>query len=175
MEDFLQFAVFLLFIIISIASSIKKKNKNQTFTKTKIDASKRNYRANSVSTQQKSGSKILEDILGFKFELPEPQKPEVPTYSPKQIKLPKYSEHDFETEYEKINEDGVSDYYEKEIAEKTELISEKVKHQVFKSKSNFENNEKLRHKIHTLISDKSNLNNYIIIQEILNKPKALRR
>ncbi len=175
MEDFIQILVFLLFIILTIASSRKKKSKSQTTAKPKVITDKQSV-GQKPKVVSKNKTNYLEELLGIQLPEPEPQNTGVPSYT----QTTPYNSYEklspeAEAEYEKENEDGVSDYYENEIDEKTELNTEKDKHKAFKTESSFAEVEKIRHEINSMIADRSNLKNYIIIQEILNKPKALRR
>ncbi|MCB0743062.1 MAG: hypothetical protein KDC67_04100, partial [Ignavibacteriae bacterium] len=84
-----------------------------------------------------------------------------------------------EESYKNKTEQVVSDYQRKSDAVKDQLILDKQKY-----KSNFgeiknevirEESVSERSKILKLMSEKENLKDYIIISEILNKPKALRK
>jgi hypothetical protein len=176
MEDFVQILVIILFIIISIASSKKKKSKQQTFTKPKVSPNRQNVNFNRKAVTQNNKSNILEELFGLKLPEMEPQNTEVPNYK----STPAYNSYqklsaDAEAEYERENEDGVSDYYEKETKEIFDRNSEKEKHQAFKTRTVENIEEQINSKIHKIFSDRSDFKNYIIIQELLNKPKALRR
>lgn len=175
MDNFAEILFFILFIIISLLSGRKKKSKSKSNKKSTLNKNQDVGYKKKV-TQSSNRSNILEELLGIKLPEQEPQKPEVPDYTPSNeyVAYNKLSKED-EEKYEIENADGVSDYYNVENNEKNELESEKEKHRAFKTKTNFTDIEILKNEIHSLIADRSNLQNYIIIQEILNKPKALRK
>jgi len=169
MEDFFQIIIILVFIISSIVSSMRKKKKQQakkTFP-VKVE-SKTN------SQQQKSSADILEELLGFKVNLPEPQKQEAP---------PVYAESsqadvdtwDPEKEFSDKNADGYNDYQEKINAKKVEFDLDRNKYKAFKEDITLP--IMIKKPVHkkNLFTKQTNLKDYIIIQEILNKPKAFRR
>lgn len=169
MEDFFQIIIILVFIISSIVSSMRKKKKQQTKKPLPVKVEKKTN-----TTQQKSSADILEELLGFKVNLPEPQKQEAP---------PVYSENSYNDvdtwdptkEFEDKNDNGYSDYQEKITAKKAEFDLDRNKYKAFKEEILLPKTIKKPTKKLNLFTNQSNLKDYIIIQEILNKPKSYRR
>lgn len=169
MEDYFQIIFIAIFIISSIISSLNKKKKQQAKT-SKVEQSGLQKKQIPVQREQKPANKILEELLGFKIELPEPPQKEAPI---------RYSENekswDPAKEYETHAEDGVSDYQKKNAEKKDQVSQERTKYKAFRSedvKRKYVPKKTTKEKI---ISSQSNLKDYIVIQELLNKPKALRR
>lgn len=173
MEDLFQILIIIFFIVSSIASSMKKKKKQQSKKTTSFP--QQSEKPNTIAKKQKSSAEVLEEMFGFKLELPEPQKTEAPY---------KYSEENYsdtwnpESDFEEFSTEGKSDYAEKITEKKNELTNDKQKHRAFKDENlQISKNSQIepQSKFSKLFAQQSNLKDYIIIQEILNKPKALRR
>lgn len=169
MEEIFQIVLIAVFIISSIISSINKKKKQQAKA-SKADQSNLPNKNVPIAAQQKPANKMLEELLGFKIEIPEPPKREAPV---------NYSENettwDPTKEYETIANDGVSDYQTKNTAKKDQISHDRIKYKAFKdepAKVKYVPKNITKEKI---FSSNSNLKDYIVIQELLNKPKALRR
>ncbi len=169
MEDLFQIVLIAVFIISTIVSSINKKKKQQAKA-SKADQSNLPKKNVPIATQQKPANKMLEELLGFKIDIPEPPKREAPV---------NYSENettwDPTKEYETKVNDGLNDYQTKNAAKKDQISHDRIKYKAFKdepAKTKYVPKIISRKKI---ISSESNLKDYIVIQELLNKPKALRR
>lgn len=177
MEDFIEILFILIFIISSIVSSMRKKKKKKPANVKKSSSRPMTTAPQNRVKSQKSSADILEQMLGLKLNLPEPPQKEAPTV---------YSEDSYQDdstwdpakEYDSMEStEGSSNYEDRISAKKSEFRQDKEKHKAFKSletkvplispvkKSNFSK----------LFSEQNNLKDFIIIQEILNKPKALRR
>jgi len=177
MEDLFQIIFILIFILGSIASSMKKKKKKQQQMK------KTPRRPVGESTakppmpsnkKQKSSAEMLEEMFGLKVELPEPPKKEAPKiYSEETIDVtPTW---DPAKEYEDTIEELQVDYKDRISARKSEFREEKKKHEAFKKERIIPKRVKKSSKTRKLFTSQTNLKDYILVQEILNKPKALRR
>jgi hypothetical protein len=171
MEDYFQIIFIAIFIISSIISSMNKKKKKQQAKMAKSMPTKRQPVAANV--KKKSSSQILEEILGLKIEIPEPPQKEAP------VVYSNYGESnttwDPAKEYDDITDDGYSNYENKISQKKAEYLKDSTKHKAFKDdvvKVKPTQKNIYKEKIFT---NQSNLKNYIVIQELLNKPKALRR
>lgn len=169
MEDLFQIIFIAIFIISSIISSLNKKKKQQAKA-AKMERAESPQKQTSVQREQKPANKLIEELLGFKIDIPEPPKKEAPI---------SYSEDsgtwDPTSEYESQVQDGVSDYQAKNAEKKDQIALERTKYQAFKEnvvKKSVVEKKDIKKKI---ISSKSNLKDFIVIQELLNKPKALRR
>jgi hypothetical protein len=175
MEDLFQIIFILIFIISSIVSSInKKKKKQQKAAKPKPVVVKKPQTATTKKAEQKTTSQILEEMLGLKIELPEPQKSEAPPdYSEKSLKADTW---DPSKEFDDRTDDGESNYQEKISAKKSQFLEDRKKHLAFKKEEKTDVREVVRSSTRNkLFAKDANLKDYIIVQEILNKPKALRR
>ena len=175
MEDLFQIIFILIFILGSIASSLsKKKKQRQAKNKAQPIPVREPESAASKKKPAKTTSQVLEEILGMKIELPEPQKYEAPRdFSEDSIATKTW---DPTKEFEVKTNDGESDYEGKITEKKSEFLEARKKHSAFKKE------EKVKVKdfievsgIDKLFSKEANLKEYIKVQEILNKPKALRR
>lgn len=174
MEDFIQIIIVIIFILSAISSSRKKKDKSNIPTLGIPKSSNKN------SEIKKTGTQVLEEILGFKLELPESQKTEIPNYSADNLpslesKNLDYENYDSEKSLEEISTGSEANFSEKYFAHKSEITSLKEKHSSFKDKIIIGQEKKRPNRFAKLLEEKNNLKNYIIIQEILSKPKALRR
>lgn len=171
MEELFQILIILFFIGASIASSLKKKKQQLQRQASKT------YSDKSPSTQ-KISSDILEDILGFKIEAPDDR--------PKQ-KESSYIDESVDTFAEHESWNPENEFIEQEIKKdnnfkrKSEIIksiyeSEKKQLKVFDKKDtkDFYITESTN-KLQKLLLNPSNVKEYLIVSEILNKPKALRR
>lgn len=169
MEDLFQIILIAVFIISSIVSSMSKKKKQQAKA-AKKDQSTLPRKNAPIATQQKSTNKMLEELLGFNIDIPEPPKQEAPV---------NYSETentwDPSREYEEQVQDGVSDYQSKNAEKKDQISQERIKYKAFKNAPTKVKSVKKNIIRQKLFSSQSNLKDYIVIQELLNKPKALRR
>ncbi len=199
MEDAIQIIIFILFFIFSIISSKNKKKKQQKIKRQANPPSGKIYKQ---QTQQNKQQDIFEELFGLK---PKPQVPPVGTATEANKQKESgyktwYAEDDFKP---KRHNDNYS-FKEKDEELKQEFAEEDIEHDVFriKRKSNFEEDikktkekltkEKLEHgaliknkqnltkntvenKYQKLFQNPSTLKDYIIVSEILNKPKALRR
>ncbi len=201
MEDTIQIIIFILFFIFSIISS-KNKNKKKKQQKIKRQVNQPSGKIYKQQTQQNKQQDIFEELFGLK---PKPQVPPtgVVTDVNKQKESGYktwYAEDDFKP---KRHNDNYS-FKEKDEELKQEFAEEEIEHDVFriKRKSNFKEDikktkeklekEKLeyealkgnkqnltrnivKNKYQKLFQNPSTLKDYIIVSEILNKPKALRR
>lgn len=175
MEDIFQIVIIVFFILSSIASARKKKrkkeqakNRQNVQTTVQVPVQKK---------KQKSSAEILEEILGLKVDIPEPPKREAPAIKHKNEEVDTW---DPSSEYDLESEDGVSNYQEKISEKKSQLFEAKKKHEAFKNKEVEPQKEEIKKISNSTVTKKlftgqNNLKDYIIIQEILNKPKALRR
>lgn len=170
MEDLFQIILIAVFIISSIVSSMSKKKKQQKAKASQAEQSNLPKKNVPLESRQKPANKMLEELLGFKIELPEPPKREAPVnYSE--------SEHTWDPskEYETQLEDGVSDYQSKNAEKKDQISQDRIKYKAFKDESAKVKYVPKKITKEKILSSKSNLKDYIVIQELLNKPKALRR
>ena len=174
MEDYFQIIIIAIFIISSIISSINKKKKQQAAKNNVPDIPSGSNAASkpTIKKKQKTSSEILEEMLGFKIEIPEPQKKEAP---PIYAENDGYSSWDPSEEYEKVENSGLNNYQDKILAKKTDLEADKNKHKAFKDIVKKPKKNKAAKTKEKLFADKTSLKDYILIQEILNKPKALRK
>ena len=169
MEDYFQIIFIVIFIIASIISSLNKKKKQQA----KLDQTESTNLSQKqvpVARPQKPANKMLEELLGFKIEIPEPPQREAPV---------NYSENldtwDPSKEYETQVQDGVSDFQAKNAEKKNQASQDRMKYQAFKEEIVKAKPVKKITKRENILLSHSKLKDYIIIQELLNKPKALRR
>lgn len=171
MEDLFQIIIIVIFILSSIVSSMKKKKKAQNKASRKPVKNKNPE----LSKNKKSSSDILEEILGMKIELPEPQPVEVPVnYS--EDSTEQENTWDPEKDYAVTNNNSEIDYKDVIKAKKSELLEDKLKYKATsKSEVYFSQVKPKITKAQKLFSNASSLKDYIIIHEILDKPKALRR
>jgi hypothetical protein len=124
--------------------------------------------------KEKSSAEILEEMFGMKIQLPEPQEVEAPpSYGEKFEDEPET--WDPTKEYEQAEKKTKKIEYESKVkAKKTELSASSEKHRAFKDE--IEPEQVLKSLgVKKLFSQQTNLKDYIKVQEILNKPKALRR
>ena len=184
MEDLFQILIILIFIIGSIISSLNKKKKRQKVKMQKesnnpVVPDKRERVTPNISQEnQKSSSDILEEMFGLKIKLPEPQSDEAPIdYSESMTEEEETWDpaKDYEGVNDPIRKVRIEKNYDlKDSEKKTELLADKEKHRAFKKDKK---SETLLYSIarQKLFSEEANLKEYIIVQEILNKPKALRK
>ncbi|MCW8850647.1 MAG: hypothetical protein OQJ81_11760 [Melioribacteraceae bacterium] len=169
MEDYFQIIFIAIFIISSIISSLNKKKKQQAKAAEVKNTGLPKEQFPS-QREQKPANKILEELLGFKIEIPEPPQKEAPiSYSEEE------ESWDPAKEFETQVEDGVSDYQKLNAQKKDQASQDRTKYQAFKKDA--VNNKYIPKKVskEKILSSKSNLKDYIVIQELLNKPKSLRR
>ena len=186
MEDIFQIAIIVIFIVSSIISSLNKKKKAEQQAgnaKSKIPNPKV---PNPISSDQKSSKNVLEELFGFKLEIPEPQQKEAPNNSYDNStaydNLDSYDQADSydstwspEESYDVKNNEGRSDYASINLAKKEQLSSDKEKYQSFKKEETSKSNLFKPNRIKSIFADKSHLKDYVVIQDVLNKPKALRK
>lgn len=177
MEDYIQIIIIIIFILSALSS---KKKKDKSKIPPLVKPMKMPQSVNKNIDYQNTGTKILENILGFKLELPEPQKTQVPVNYSENLpsldnKKVEYEDYDDEKGLEEINEGTEENYTEKYLAHKTQINAAKEKRQLFKGQNISIHEQKKINRFAKLLEDKNNLKNYIIIQEILSKPKALRK
>lgn len=176
MEDYFQIIFIAIFIISSIISSLNKKKKKQA-KMAETESTKLPQKTVPVARPQKPVNKMLEELLGFKIEIPEPPKREAPV---------NYSEnYDDDTSWDptkefedKVNlkyQDGESDFQAKNAEKKNQASQDRIKYKAFKEGIVKEKPFKKKTNKEKILSSHSNLKDYIVIQELLNKPKALRR
>jgi len=172
MEDLFQILFILIFIVGSIVSSMRKKKKKEQNKQTNTMQPKNIKTQESNTKKQKSSAELLEELLGLKVQLPEPQAKEAPMV---------YSEEDrIETwdpakEFEDSAEIKNSTYKEKTIAKKIEFNQDRKRYKAFSKSVSPTRTFKKSTTVQRLFSNPTDLKDYIIVQEILNKPKALRR
>lgn len=182
MEDLFQILFIVIFIVSSIVSSMKKKKKKQQAANKRTQMPTANKQTQkpavmkpaAAKMKQKTSSEILEEILGLKIQLPEPPQKEAPkSYSEPHS----YEEHSWDPakDYDDINEDKSEDYHDRINAKKSQLEKDKDKHKAFKDTLVLPKQTAKPTKFQKLFENQSNLKDYIVIQELLNKPKALRR
>lgn len=172
MEDIFQILFILIFVISSIVSSMKKKKKTAEKKQIPKPSPVQANRAENP-IPKKTSAEVLEEMFGLKVNIPEPYKNEAPAYSDDVIPSP--STWDPTKEYEEIYDDGTSEYQSNISAKKDEFQQNKNKHRAFVNDSASSKKRKIEGKINKLFTSRSDLKDYIIIQEILNKPKSLRR
>ncbi|PID59981.1 MAG: hypothetical protein CR986_04275 [Ignavibacteriae bacterium] len=179
MEDLFQIIIIVFFILSSIASSINKKKKQQQKLEKKkpVSTPAKDVDKKTVKpAQQKSTSEMFEELLGFKVDLPESQNKGTPIdFSEDSIKQKESWDpaKDFanQDDSEFISPVPLKKKYS--VPKVKSIRSEKVKRQVSAKKdSAIRKQNKYSTK---LFANNPNLKDYIIIQEILNKPKALRK
>lgn len=177
MEDYFQIIFIAIFIISSIISSMNKKKKKAEARKNAQTGSTQMTQPVATRKKQKTSADILEEILGMKVEIPEPQKTEVP-YSYGEDEEVEHSwdpTKDYEVKTEQKANDGVSDFQAINDAKKDQASHDRNRYKAFNDEvviEKFVQNNNYKEKI---FASQSNLKDYIIIQELLNKPKALRR
>ncbi len=180
MEDFIQIIIVIIFILSAISSSRKKKDKSNIPTYDKPKPAKPNFGINKSGSLQKTGTQALEEILGFKLEIPESQKTEIPNYSTDNLpslesKNLDYENYDTEKSLDEIDKGTEINYTENYLNRKSEISALKEKHSTFKEKPKVEHPKLKSNRFTKLLDEKDNLKNFVIFNEILNKPKALRR
>ena len=126
-----------------------------------------------TSKNKKSSADILEEMFGLKINLPEPQETESPQTYSEQVKAT--DTWDPAEEYDEVYKKPRSDYQKRSAAKKTQLTADRQKHKAFNDKELKTETPFGALNAKILFSKKANLKDYIKIQEILNKPKALRR
>ena len=176
MEDYFQIIFIAIFIISSIISSLNKKKKKQA-KMAETESTNLSRTTVPAARPQKPANKMLEELLGFKIDIPEPPQREAPVnYSEN------YDEHsswdptkEFEEKVNLKTQDGESDFQTKNDAKKNQISKDRLKYQAFKEEIVKEKPLKLKTNKEKILTSQSNLKDYIIIQELLNKPKALRR
>jgi hypothetical protein len=122
--------------------------------------------------KKKSSADILEEMFGMKIELPEPQEAEAPKNYSENVKEETW---DPVKEFDEVYEKPESDYELKNTAKKSELSANSQKHRAFKEEKIDADTLVDVLGVQKLFSKQANLKDYIKVQEILNKPKALRR
>ncbi len=175
MEDYFQIIFIAIFIISSIISSLNKKKKKQAKM---AEAKSTNLTQETVSdvVQQKPANKMLEELLGFKVEIPEPPKRDAPVnYSENYDNTSWDPTKEYEDKISVKSQDGVSDFQAINDAKKDQVSRDRLKYQAFKEEKVVPRAIKKDTLAKKLFASQSNLKDYIIIQELLNKPKSLRR
>ncbi len=187
MEDIFQIAIIVIFIVSSIISSLKKKKKNEQKPTGTTHVPSGNASAIPASKSQSSSKSVLEEILGFKIDIPEPPQKEAPNSSYENSasydNIDSYDNTDSydtswnpEESYGVKESEGRSDYVSINLAKKEQLSSAKEKYHSFKKEEDISISKKLKpNRIKRIIADKNNLRDYFVIQDLLNKPKALRK
>jgi hypothetical protein len=168
MEDFFQILIFIIFIISSIISSKNKKKKKQQKSKTLGN----NPKISSTQKPQKTQQEIFEELFGLK------PKPEVPpvgviTETPKAEKTV-YKTWYAEDDFKKTKHNDNYSFKDKVQNTKEQLEKEKQEHEALTKKTKSRKTVK-KNKYQKLFQNPSTLRDYIIVSEILNKPKALVR
>ena len=175
MEDLFQILIILIFIISSIVSSMNKKKRKQKVQAVKPQPVTTTMEPEPVQAKkEKSSAEILEEMFGMKINLPEPQEVEAPpSYGEKIESEPETWDpsQDYEVAEKKVQKIG---YESKVNAKKSQLSADSEKHRAFKDEIEPEQVVKSLG-VKKLFSQQTNLKDYIKVQEILNKPKALRR
>lgn len=175
MEDFIQILVIVIFILSSLASSFKKKKKSQKVpgSSKQIPQQKPGV-ANTNEPKKKSTEQILEELLGLKVDLPEPQPREAqPSYAEEQTWDPSKEFY----ENENIDNDVKNSYRDIVKDKKAELKKGSLKHRAFKDSPSIvsPHSKRGKSKARKLIENQNSLKDLVVINEILNKPKALRK
>ncbi len=202
MEDFFQILIFIVYIIIMIISANKKRKKKAQKQKVGFPASSKSGATNLPHVKkQKSQQEIFEELFGIKPKPATTQaettkqtaKVETSTYKTW------YAEDDFKPkkhndnysfrkkdkfEKEEFQEESLehdvfyvrkkNKFKEKAQKTKEQLEQERLAHKAIKE-SKLKKKEPKKNKYQKLFDNPSTLKDYIVISEILNKPKALRR
>ena len=164
MEDAIQIVFFIIFFIFSILSSKNKNKKKKTNVPVQPAKTKQNK-----SSQTKTQQEIFEDLFGLKTE--HDTQPVVIDTEPTTSSYKSWYAGD---NYNKTNYDDASSFKEKVQKTKEQLEKEKLEHEALKQKIKSTHIVK-QNKYQKLLLNSSTLKEFIIISEILNKPKALRR
>ncbi len=198
MEDFFQILIFVVYIIIMIISAKNKKKKKQQKQKVAFPASTKSKTTNLPEvSKQKSQQEIFEELFGIK---PKQNKTaEQKAVTPEPSYKTWYAEDDFKPkkhndnysfrnkdkfEKEEFEEESLehdvfyvrkkNKFKEKVEKTKEQLEKERLAHKAIKE-TNFKNKKTTQNRYQKLFDNPSTLKDYIVISEILNKPKALRR
>ena len=174
MEDLFQIIIIAVFIISSIVSSLNKKKKQQKKNKGMQIPTQRDVKTTVPKKKQKTSAEILEEMLGLKIELPEPPKKEAPKSYSKDLESSGET-WDPANDFRDYSEENFTRAKDKEVYKSTLTSDNKNKSRLSKEEKKAVQSKSEPTKIQKLFADQSNLKNYILIQEILNKPKALRR
>jgi len=167
MEDAIQIIFFIIFFIFSILSSKKKNKKKKSNVPVQPAKAKKNQ-----SSQTKTQQEIFEELFGLK------QKPEVPPVDviteTQKTKENVYKTWYAEDDFKKTKHNDNYSFKEKVQKTKEQLEKEKLEHEALKQVSK---SPKIvaQNKYQKLLLNPTTLKDFIVISEILNKPKALRR
>jgi len=195
MEDTIQIIIFILFFIFSIISSKNKKKKKQQQLKKKANSP--HIQSAKQGKLKRNQQEIFEELFGLK---PEPEVPPVGVvnkdnkneessyktwYAEDDFKYRKHNDnYSFREKDEDLKEEFAEEDIEHDIFKHTpkdylktkkQLEQEKLKHKSLISKQIDKSQNKKKNKYQKLFQNPSSLKDYIVISEILTKPKALRR
>lgn len=174
MEDLFQIIIIVIFILSSIVSSMNKKKKQQQKNKSNKLPSQTDVQNSKPKKKQKTTAEILEEMLGLKIELPEPPVKEAPKSYPEGLERSAET-WDPANDFKDYSEENLSRAKDKEVYKSSLTSEDKNKFRLSKEEIKHVRSKAQPTKIQKLFSDQSNLKKYILIQEILNKPKALRK
>ncbi len=176
MEDFFQILIFIVFIVSSIISSRnkKKKKRQQQQQKTNTPTSVPTTIKNRQPTKEKTPQEILEELFGIKTNPPLPP----PVYK-EEVKVEDsvYETWNAEDDFTQTKHNDDYSYKEKDKRRKALIEQSKAAYTTYKkhSTSSVKKKSRTQTKLQKIFSNPSNLKEYIVINEILAKPKALRR
>jgi len=173
MEDIFQILIFLIFIVSSIISSRnKKKKKQQQKKKTTLPQNMPSSAKSKQPTKQKTQQEIFEELFGIKTK-PTPQ-PVV--YEEEKVEDSVYQTWNAEDDFSQTPHNDDYSYEEKDQKKKSLIEQNKASYSnLKKSTKPAEIIIRPKSKLQKIFSNPSNLKEYIVINEVLKKPKALRK
>lgn len=176
MEDFFQILIFVIFIVSSIISSRnKKKKKQQQKQKTAMASSIPSNKKSKHPTKQKTQQEIFEELFGIKTTSSVP--PPVVYEQEEKVEDSVYQTWNAEDDFNQTKHNDDYSYKEKDQKRKALIEESKAAYKSFEkhSASNTIKKPRPKSKLQKIFSNPSNLKEYIVLSEVLGKPKSLRR
>ncbi|MCP5063843.1 MAG: hypothetical protein GY936_15450 [Ignavibacteriae bacterium] len=176
MEDFFQILIFIIFIVSSIISSKnkkKKKKQQQQKQKATVPSSMPSNAKSKQPTKQKTQQELFEELFGIKTK---PTPPPV-VYEEEAVEDSVYQTWNAEDDFKQTKHNDDYSYKEKDQQRKSLIEESKAAYKSFETHSTLTTIKKPRpkNKLQKIFSNPSNLKEYIVVNEVLKKPKALRR
>lgn len=175
MEEYFQILIFIIFIVSSIISSRNKKKKKQQQKQqqnTNVPTSIPSSVNTKQPTKQKTQQEIFEELFGIKTK---PTPPPV-TYEEEKVEDSVYQTWNAEDDFSQTSHNDDYSYEEKDQRKKLSFEKSKAAYSSFiKSPKESEIVKRPKSKLQKIFSNPSNLKEYIVVNEVLKKPKALRR
>ena len=172
MEEYFQILIFIIFIVSSIISSRNKKKKKQQQQKATLPTSMPSSAKSKQPTKQKTQQELFEELFGIKTK---PTPPPV-VYKEEPVEDSVYQTWNAEDDFSQTSHNDDYSYEEKDQRKKLSFEKSKAAYSSFiKSPKESEIVKRPKSKLQKIFSNPSNLKEYIVVNEVLKKPKALRR